>query len=735
MASGQTAVPDAEPLLQGYLSEISLRPGGELVAHVSSDRALVGARVVRLLHGDPSPNGPGAQWEETSWLAPSLHACHLQRNGSGSYAIVPRCLPGGAVTLTAWVFPTLLERDNVVCSWPTATGSAELVLTERRLVVRSNGHSVLAGLHRLHERQWYFLGIAVDVDDSVRLFYGQLGRTGGPFLVAGDTPAGVLPRAGGALLLGARSEGDGAPIASLDGKVAAPCLIDGCLDVVQLMDLMNRDLFPPGAPGLDLEYRARWDLGDWSRPEAMLDVSGNRRHGELVNAPTRAVTDHTWAARGPVDGVARAGLGAVHFHTDDLDDCGWEPTLSLSVPDDARSGFYSLRLRTGPSRSGSDPAAAPAVEIDLPFVVAPGPSDRRHHALMLAPTYTWQAYANLGRDIDAWPGPSLYALHRDGSAVFTCSRRKPTTTFAPGAYLEVDGGDGFAAPDAVPSQDLRPTHLLMADLYVHYWLETTGVPFAVATDEQLHAEGADLLDGVNVVVLSAHPEYWTGSMLDTLAAYLERGGNLVYLGGNGLYWVTSVHPAKPHLIEVRREGGSQTAAADAGEAGHAFERVRGGPWRANGRPPNTLLGVGFTAFGWDRAIGYRRTPLSYEDRYRWVFDGVGEESIGGEGLVMGGAAAIELDRADPAEGSAAEVAVLASAVPDSPGFFRAFEHGPGRAPDPLVRCDLTLWELPSGGRVFALGSIAAAGCLPVRGGDNALAKVCTNVLRSFAGTS
>ena len=52
-------------------------------------------------------------------------------------------------------------------------------------------------------------------------------------------------------------------------------------------------------------------------------------------------------------------------------------------------------------------------------------------------------------------------------------------------------------------------------------------------------------------------------MLDALEAYLDGGGRLMYLGGNGFYWVTAVDAARPHVVEVRR-----------GQRGHAAPGAR-----------------------------------------------------------------------------------------------------------------------------------------------------------------
>jgi N,N-dimethylformamidase len=218
-------------------------------------------------------------------------------------------------------------------------------------------------------------------------------------------------------------------------------------------------------------------------------------------------------------------------------------------------------------------------------------------------------------------------------------------------------------------------------------------------------------------------------MLDTVSEFIDGGGSVMYLGGNGLYWVTSVDPSRPHLLEVRRRAGSQTSAAPPGEDGHVSDPQRGGTWAERGRPPDQLVGVGFAGFGWDRAVGYRRTEASYGERFGWVFEGVEAPVVGGAGLNMGGAVAFEFDRHDALR-SPRGSEVLATARPTGGGFFRTYEDGPGRAPDPLVRCDMTIRETSEGGLVFALGSVTASGCLPdLHGRTTDLARICTNVLR------
>ena len=55
-------------------------------------------------------------------------------------------------------------------------------------------------------------------------------------------------------------------------------------------------------------------------------------------------------------------------------------------------------------------------------------------------------------------------------------------------------------------------------------------------------------------------------MLDALETYLAAGGRLMYLGGNGFYWVTAMDAERPHLIEIRRgTSGTRSWSSEPGE--------------------------------------------------------------------------------------------------------------------------------------------------------------------------
>ncbi|MDO8307224.1 MAG: hypothetical protein Q7V58_02570 [Actinomycetota bacterium] len=483
----------------------------------------------------------------------------------------------------------------------------------------------------------------------------------------------------------------------LDGVVAGIGVWDAALDIVDLMDVMS---------GVGAKPTREWAMDAVRDPDRVPSLTATAMDMELFNAPA-------WSSQVPAplssDGRPLIRPGSVHFHTDDVADCSWPVVHEVTIPPDAASGFYTVSL--------SDESCA----IEVPFIVA-----GRSNTALLVSTLTWQAYGNLGRDPQTFPGRSHYSLHDDGSPVIVSTCLRPCPTLDPHARLEVEGGDGFADHEAVV------THLMMADLYAWHWLRTEGVEPVVIDDRALHADGAAALDGVRVLVLSAHPEYWTSSMLDALQEFTGRGGHVIYLGGNGLYWVTSLHPSKPYLMEVRRWGGSQTCSVEEVDRRHQFEDRLGGLWADSKRPPNAFVGVGFAGFGAGPSMTFERRASSYADEWAWAFEGVEGPRLGGEGINVG--ACNEFDSFNPALAPDGRSTILASSIPTSNDHFGVFEAGGGRAPADGIEADLVVTVNGSGAMTLALSSITASGCLVVQGRDTPMKRLCSNFLHRMLKT-
>jgi N,N-dimethylformamidase len=222
-------------------------------------------------------------------------------------------------------------------------------------------------------------------------------------------------------------------------------------------------------------------------------------------------------------------------------------------------------------------------------------------------------------------------------------------------------------------------------------------------------------------------------MLDALHSYVESGGKLMYLGGNGFYWVTSVAPERPHVIEVRRgAAGTRTWSSEPGELYHSTTGEIGGLWRHRGRPPNLLVGVGFSAMG-DGGSGYLRLEGSFREEVSFVFRGLGEDEVIGDF----GAAGDEVDRLDADLGSPPDAVLLASATSLNQSYQTASEdqvvEARDEAKNPGRRADMVYHQRASGGAVFSVGSITWFVSIGFNHDQNNVARVTENVLRHFLG--
>jgi N,N-dimethylformamidase len=481
------------------------------------------------------------------------------------------------------------------------------------------------------------------------------------------------------------------------------------------------------------EVVAAWDFARDFGSETITDTGPHQLHGRTINAPTRAVTGHNFTGRVTSYLLAPHEYGAIFFHDDDLDDAGWEPDFAWTLPDDLPSGVYAIHLEVD------------AGEDFIPFFVRPRRGTVTASIAVLLPTYTYLAYANeqitwrnpdspvahdplqhlLAQDryIVAHGLKSAYDHHADDTGVQFSSRLRPVLN---------------SRPKYSAALILAPWHL-NADLYLVDWLGAMGHPYDVLTDEDLHAEGSNLLAPYRVVITGNHHEYWSSQMLDAAEAYLAEGGRWVSLTGNGYYWPIGVDPDRPHLLEIRRgQNGTGTWRSAPGENWFQTTGEPGGLWRDRGRAPQRLVGVGMSAAGFDVALPFHRLPASHDPRAAFIFAGVGEEPIGDAGLMMGGAAGLEVDRVDAALGTPDHALVVATASGFSNSYLRAIEEvtapdaHQGGPDNPAVRGDMVFFETPKNGAVFAVGSITWFGSLSHNSYANPVSRITDNVVRAFS---
>jgi hypothetical protein len=359
----------------------------------------------------------------------------------------------------------------------------------------------------------------------------------------------------------------------------------------------------------------------------------------------------------------------------------------IAAPD--RTGLYYFHAR---GESGAF--------FSFPLVVAPA---RPHAAVaVLASTNTWNAYNAFGgrsnyimagRMIDepivnARADLPRYKLSDYGEWK-SAPAFEPLSFDRPEPYNHVP--EGVQCTD--PIEGRQACHLAPAEWRLLGWLERQGYDHDLYADYQLH-DGTLDLDAYRVLILNTHPEYWSEAMYRKTKRWVfERGGRLLYLGGNG------VNCQVDFLA-----GGTAMRCLNHWPAGcesrfhHAVES------EAN------LLGVAFSDAG-----AMTVAPYEVLQPDHWVFAGTGLK----KGDLLG-TRVLHQRYGDGASGHETD-----KITPSSPKNVELLARG--KNPDD-GGAHLVTFETPSGGAVFSAGSITYPTGLLC---DELLSMITVNVLERF----
>ena len=371
----------------------------------------------------------------------------------------------------------------------------------------------------------------------------------------------------------------------------------------------------------------------------------------------------------------------------------WQHAQHVTAP--ARSGLYYFHARTASGRFFS-----------FPWIVAPASPQAK--IAVLASNITWNAYNNFG-------GRSNY-IHAD------CLPPAPTVNarLELSRYNDPEFGTwnaqdyaplSFDRPEPInhvpedvqvtdPIEGRAACHVAPAEWRLLGWMEREGFAYDFYAETQLHAGQLDL-DAYRVLVINTHPEYWSSPMYDAVKTWVfERGGRLVYLGGNGLNCEVTLPDAATMVVH---NGDNRQLQANLAKYESRFGM------RAESE--THLLGVVYTEAGVMTAAPYRVLDASH-----WAFAGTGLEDgdcFGQASLherIPGGASGHETDKISPS--SPANVRRLAKGLNPNDGG-----------------ADLIHFETPRGGGVFSAGSICWPSSVLV---DASVSRITANVLRRFS---
>lgn len=335
--------------------------------------------------------------------------------------------------------------------------------------------------------------------------------------------------------------------------------------------------------------------------------------------------------------------------------CDWQTTYKFKLPNGLKSGIYSAHITNSLSES-----------CYISFVVK-STSPNNNDILVLSNTNTWQAYNN-------WSGQSFYQYSITEEIVSSTI----TSFDRPNTFDNPVGNNG---------------HLVNAELHLYRWLENKGYNFDLICDRDLHDQSS-ILNNYKLLILHAHPEYWTLNMYNNLISFLNNGGNLMYLGGNGIYWRVAL---RYNRIEVKKTGGY-----------HSYDIGKGGKWRDIGLPESKYLGVEYTHPGINTFAPYEVLSPSH-----WIFTGTNVtqgQLIGETSLNNGKASGHETDKTTLFTPSNA-VLLAKGKNPNNGGAHMVYIH-----------------NTQNNYKVFSVGSITYTGSLAI---DSVISKITENVINDF----
>lgn len=350
-----------------------------------------------------------------------------------------------------------------------------------------------------------------------------------------------------------------------------------------------------------------------------------------------------------------------------LIECDWQVSYTLTTASHDRtdwlSGVYLAKL-TG-SSSGK--------QSYIIFVIRE--DDRPADFLFQSSVTTFQAYNN-------WGGKSTYPSNsQDERWARKVSFNRP---YARSQHPR--GGSGLGAGEFLTAMSIHPTRTLSTagwEYNMVRWLERQGYDVTYSTDIDTHRR-TDFWKGHRAWLSVGHDEYWSQDMRRHVEAARDQGIGLGFFSANTCYWQIRLEPSpltgEPNRTMVSYKEVALQEDPLALDSDPSNDHLITVQWREPpvNRPEHQLLGVMFETVPADGDILV--TQPSHP-----LFEGVNLPPD----HRLPGLLGYEIDRA----------------FPDGPPGLTVLAHSPFARDGTTVYGDMTLYQAPGGGLVFAAGTI------------------------------
>ena len=215
-----------------------------------------------------------------------------------------------------------------------------------------------------------------------------------------------------------------------------------------------------------------------------------------------------------------------------VDAGNWSVTDSWTMPADAVSGVYIARIQR--LDVNGDPIGEAVNQI--PFIVRD--DDRPADIVLQTSDTSWQAYngwfGNNGQIGANFYGDTSGTV--DHPDIPEASVNAPDRAYAVSYNrpLITRGIEGQQGGPAAGAQD----YLFGADYAAIYWLEQNGYDVSYISGVDTDRLGADYLTQYKSFISVGHDEYWSGDQRANVEDARDAGVNLMFWGGNDIYWKT-----------------------------------------------------------------------------------------------------------------------------------------------------------------------------------------------------
>lgn len=293
--------------------------------------------------------------------------------------------------------------------------------------------------------------------------------------------------------------------------------------------------------------------------------------------------------------------------------CNWPKSESFKIPNDLKSGYYSVMFMT-------ENTPGYRAQWEHFFVVRSANPGVDNKAVLVIATSTYHAYNN-------WGGSNLY------EGAHKVSTKRP---FMEGLLSKPELQESRIADLGEPNEGYTPDALQYLEKYnfplwvgaagyATYegqfvkWAEGEGYEFDYAISEDLETR-PEVLDNYNLMVSFGHDEYWSWNMRDAVENRIEKGLNVAFFTGNSIYWQVRFEDEGDTMVCYKYEAGEIDPIVKTKDK-HLMTTT----WsdKRVGRTENSLLGVSFNYAGYTRIAGSTPKSASGYQIYRpnhWVFE-------------------------------------------------------------------------------------------------------------------